>query len=71
MLYEMQEMFERMEEGEKRKRKYELSLLQAQIRPHFLYNSFDAVSALALMNRTDDIFIIMQPPQRRRSNLNV
>ena len=60
MLYEMQEMFERMEEGEKRKRKYELSLLQAQIRPHFLYNSFDAVSALALMNRTDDIFIIMQ-----------
>lgn len=45
---------------QKQKRKYELDVLQAQIRPHFLYNTFDAISALALMERSQDVFIMMQ-----------
>lgn len=47
--------------GEQRqRRKYELSLLQMQIRPHFLYNTFDSVCALAMMGKTDDVYTMMQ-----------
>lgn len=60
MLGEIQRLLGEMQQKEKQKRKFELNLLQSQIRPHFLYNSFDAVSALALMKRTDDIFTMMQ-----------
>lgn len=42
------------------RRKYELSLLQAQIKPHFLYNTFDSVCALAMMGRNEDVYNMMQ-----------
>ncbi len=60
LIGEIQSLIAEIEDDEKQKRTYELSLLQAQIRPHFLYNTFDAVSALAIMGRTDDIFTMMQ-----------
>lgn len=37
---------------QKMKRKLELEVMQSQIKPHFLFNSFDAISALILMNDT-------------------
>ncbi|WHE05976.1 sensor histidine kinase [Thermoanaerobacterium thermosaccharolyticum] len=37
---------------QKMKRKLELDVMQSQIKPHFLFNSFDAISALILMNDT-------------------
>lgn len=40
--------------------KTELNLLQAQINPHFLYNTLDAVSALALMEDYDNCFKMTQ-----------
>lgn len=40
--------------------KVELDLLQAQINPHFLYNTLDAVSALALMQDYDNCFKMTQ-----------
>ncbi len=40
--------------------KIELDLLQAQINPHFLYNTLDAVSALALMKDYDNCFKMTQ-----------
>lgn len=45
---------------QKLKRKYELNVLNAQVRPHFLYNTFDSVCALALMNRSKDVYTLMQ-----------
>lgn len=47
-------------EEQRQRRKYELSLLQMQIRPHFLYNTFDSVCALAMMGRTEDVYTMMQ-----------
>ncbi|RHR31291.1 sensor histidine kinase [Clostridium sp. AF19-22AC] len=48
-------------EGEqKQKRQYELKVLNAQVRPHFLYNTFDSVCALALMGRSKDVYLLMQ-----------
>lgn len=40
--------------------KGELDLLQAQINPHFLYNTLDAVSALALMKDHENCFKVTQ-----------
>ncbi|AGB18609.1 sensor histidine kinase [Thermoanaerobacterium thermosaccharolyticum] len=37
---------------QKMKRKLELDVMQSQIKPHFLFNSFDAISALILMGDT-------------------
>lgn len=52
-------MVQKVEE-QRQRRKYELSLLQMQIKPHFLYNTFDSVCALAMMGRTEDVYTMMQ-----------
>lgn len=43
---------------QKRKREYELALLQSQINPHFLYNTLESICGLAVLNRTEDIISI-------------
>ncbi len=50
----------RVKEEEQIIAKVELELLQAQINPHFLYNTLDAVSALALMGDYDNCFKMTQ-----------
>lgn len=60
MVEETRQLLDETVRIQKQKRKYELDVLQAQIRPHFLYNTFDAISALALMERSQDVFIMMQ-----------
>ena len=42
------------------KRKSELDALQSQINPHFLYNTLDAISALALMEENEKCFQMIQ-----------
>jgi two-component system sensor histidine kinase YesM len=40
---------------QKKKQEYELALIQAQIKPHFLYNTLDVIYALSEMGRIKDV----------------
>lgn len=51
MTGQVQELLEKVNYEAKKKREYELSLLQEQVKPHFLYNSLDIVIKLSEMNR--------------------
>jgi two-component system sensor histidine kinase YesM len=56
MISEIQALIDKVVEDQKMKRKAELDVLQAQIKPHFLYNTFDAISSLALSGRNDEAY---------------
>lgn len=56
MIEEIQNLFNKVLEEQKVKRKAELNALQAQIKPHFLYNSFDAISNLALSGQNEEVY---------------
>lgn len=60
MVTSMKELISTVKEEEKIIAKGELDLIQAQINPHFLYNTLDAVSALALMQDFDKCFKMTQ-----------
>jgi two-component system, sensor histidine kinase YesM len=60
MIQEIQKLLERTIEEQKIIRKTELEVLQAQIKPHFLYNTFDAISSLALSGRSGDVYTVMK-----------
>lgn len=60
MIEEIQNLIEKIVEEQKIKRKIELDSLQAQIKPHFLYNTFDAVSSLALSGKSKDVYTIVK-----------
>lgn len=56
MVKEIQTLFNDMTAEQKAKRKAELEALQIQIKPHFLYNSFDAISSLALSGENSEVY---------------
>ncbi len=51
----IRELIEKVVAEQRTKRKNELSVLQAQIKPHFLYNTLDSINALALMGDTEGV----------------
>ncbi|WP_305767609.1 cache domain-containing sensor histidine kinase [Candidatus Epulonipiscium viviparus] len=53
-------LIEKVKEEEHVNAKSEINLIQAQINPHFLYNTLDAVSALALMEDHKKCFQMVQ-----------
>lgn len=56
MVDEIHELIERVYAEEKIKRKAELNALQAQMKPHFLYNTIDAMSYLALSGKNEEVY---------------
>ena len=60
MICKIEKLIEQIMKEQKIKRKAELNVLQAQIKPHFLYNSFDAISCLALEGRNDEVYKIIK-----------
>jgi two-component system sensor histidine kinase YesM len=60
MICKIENLIQQIIEDQKIKRKVELDVLQAQIKPHFLYNSFDTVSSLALDNRNEEVYKLIK-----------
>ncbi|HEY9060543.1 MAG TPA: sensor histidine kinase [Pseudobacteroides sp.] len=53
MIYEIQQLIDRVITEQRIKRKAELNVLQAQIKPHFLYNTLESINSLILMEETE------------------
>ncbi len=48
------ELLQRVDDEAKKKREYELALVQEQVKPHFLYNTLDIIIMLIEMKRTKE-----------------
>lgn len=55
MISDINDLVHKLYVSEKNKREAELKLLQAQINPHFLYNTLDSINWLSLKYKANDI----------------
>ena len=55
MISRNKELLARINDEQKKKREYELSLMQLQMKPHFLYNTLDVICRLADMDRNREV----------------
>ena len=60
MLIEINQLIEELLQKEKTLRMAELDALQEQMKPHFLYNTLDMIRYMALENRTDDVYNMLE-----------
>lgn len=60
MIVAITDLIDKVKQEEKIIAKNELDIIQAQINPHFLYNTLDAVSALALVEDNENCFKMTQ-----------
>ena len=58
MINEIEQLIDRNTKEQEEKRKYELNALQAQIQPHFLYNTLDSIIWMAEGNETKDVVLM-------------
>lgn len=56
MISQINQLLEKIVKDEKIKRQTELNLLMSQIKPHFLYNTFDTIHSLALSGENKKIY---------------
>ncbi|MCI9152525.1 hypothetical protein D3Z53_16390 [Lachnospiraceae bacterium] len=59
MVNEIQNLLVQTRQVERQKRKADLDILNMQIHPHFLYNTFDSIKSLLLLKRYDDAYRMM------------
>ena len=60
MISEIEQLLQRTISAQKSARQAELNVLQEQIKPHFLYNTFDAISSLILAGDNRQAYATMQ-----------
>ena len=60
MILSVKSLMKKVKDEERIIAKGKLDIIQAQINPHFLYNTLDAVSALALMEENEKCFQMTQ-----------
>jgi two-component system sensor histidine kinase YesM len=56
MITKIQELLNKAINDQRAKRKLELNILQAQIKPHFLYNTLDAMAYLSLAGKNAELY---------------
>jgi two-component system, sensor histidine kinase YesM len=59
MIKEIKQLINMVQVEEESKRKAEIKILQAQIKPHFLYNTLDTIQWMAEEHKADDIVEIV------------
>lgn len=60
MLIEINQLIEELLQKEKTLRMAELDAFQEQMKPHFLYNTLDMIRYMALENRTDEVYNMLE-----------
>ena len=60
MLIEINQLIDELLQKEKTLRMAELDALQEQMKPHFLYNTLDMIRYMALENRTDEVYNMLE-----------
>lgn len=60
MIEEIHLLIEKEKRSQKLKRQTELNLLQAQLKPHFLYNALDTARCLSLTKKHDNVNILLR-----------
>jgi two-component system, sensor histidine kinase YesM len=60
MVIEIQNLIRKIVSEQKTKRKAELNILQEQIKPHFLYNTLDAMGYLALAGKNNELYSALE-----------
>ena len=60
MLIEINQLIEELLQKEKTLRMAESDALQEQMKPHFLYNTLDMIRYMALENRTDEVYNMLE-----------
>ncbi len=56
MVGQVSDLMDQIYTEQRNKRRYELFALQAQIKPHFLYNTLESICSLVQLKRLDDTF---------------
>jgi len=56
MLEQISNLMNQVYIEQRRKREFELLAIQAQINPHFLYNTLESICSLTQLGRNDDVF---------------
>lgn len=60
MMARIRQLVHDLQVSETRKKEAEIRTLQAQIKPHFLYNTLNAIGHSAAMGRTEDVYAMIQ-----------
>ncbi len=60
MMARIRTLVANLEEAEQKKKEAEIRALQYQIRPHFLYNTLNAIGHSAALGRTNDVYKMIQ-----------
>ncbi|HBF36465.1 MAG TPA: sensor histidine kinase, partial [Firmicutes bacterium] len=60
MIRQINQLFAKIIQEQKIIRKSELNMLQAQIKPHFLYNTLDSISSLALSGCNEEVCFLVE-----------
>jgi len=60
MMRRVRHLVRDLQTSESRKKDAEIRSLQSQIKPHFLYNTLNAIGHAAALGRTDDVYTMIQ-----------